>query len=390
MSAVDGSSGRERGGSWNGRRGAAAEFLARHQSLKVFLTFVLVGVGLPLIVQLPPFSTFQPTSTWLNSFTLAGIYVLLALGLNIVVGLAGLLDLGYAAFFAIGSYTYAFSASNFTGLHIPFWPMLLVVALVAAIFGVLLGAPTLRLRGDYLAIVTLGFGEIVPIVFRNSDTYTRGTNGISGLDPPSLLGYRFSTTEIIPFYLVMLAIVTLTMIVVYRLQDSRLGRSWMAIREDELAAASNGINTVTTKLLAFALGASTAGLAGVFSASKLTFSGPDSFTFGVSFTVLAMVVLGGMANNWGVAAGAFVLYMIQNVLLKGLNQFFDAVHIPIISDIDFVQYQFLLYGIALVLMMLVRPEGLFPSRRRRRELHTAEASGEELVTPAEESTGALQ
>jgi ABC-type branched-subunit amino acid transport system permease subunit len=370
--------------------GNVREFLGRHQSLSVVILMALAGLALPLIVQVPPFSTFQAFSTWLNVFTLAGIYVLLALGLNIVVGLAGLLDLGYAAFFAIGSYTYAFGASGFTGLHIPFWPMLLVGALVAAIFGVLLGAPTLRLRGDYLAIVTLGFGEIVPIVFRNSDTYTRGTNGISGLDPPSLLGYRFSTIEILPFYLVMLGIVTITMILVYRLQDSRLGRSWMAIREDELAAASNGINVVTTKLLAFSLGASTAGLAGVFSASKLTFSGPDQFTFGVSFTVLAMVVLGGMGNNWGVAAGAFVLFMIQNVLLKGLNQFFDVVTVPIISDIDFLHYQFLLYGIALVAMMLVRPEGLFPSRRRRRELHTRPAGGDELATPAAESSGGLQ
>ena len=194
--------------------------------------------------------------------------------------------------------------------------MLIIGALVATIFGVLLGAPTLRLRGDYLAIVTLGFGEIVPIVFLNSDTYTRGTNGISSIYPPELFGYRFSTIDILPFYIVMLFIVAFAMILIYRLQDSRLGRAWMAIREDELAAASNGINTVTTKLLAFALGASTAGLAGVFSASKLTFAGPDQFVFAVSFTVLAMVVLGGMGNIWGVAAGAFVLFMIQNVLLK--------------------------------------------------------------------------
>ncbi len=364
-------------------------FLGRHRSLSVLLGMTIAGIALPLIVQVPPFSTFQQFSSWLNVFTLAGIYVLLALGLNIVVGLAGLLDLGYAAFFAIGSYTYAFGASPISGMHIPFWPMLLVGAGMAAVFGVLLGAPTLRLRGDYLAIVTLGFGEIVPVVFKNSDTYTGGTNGISGIYKPEIFGYTFSTIEILPFYLVMLGIVTITMILVYRLQESRLGRAWMAIREDELAAASSGINTVTTKLLAFSLGASTAGLAGVLTASKLTFSGPDQFVFGVSFTVLAMVVLGGMGNNWGVAIGAFVLFMIQNVLLKGLNQFFDAVHVPIISDIDFVQYQFLLYGIALVLMMLLRPEGLFPSQRRRQELHTAESGGAELVTPAEEAGGGL-
>jgi branched-chain amino acid transport system permease protein len=167
---------------------------------------------------------------------------------------------------------------------------------------------------------------------------------------------------------IMLAIV---MVLIYRLQDSRLGRSWMAIREDELAAASSGVNTVTTKLLAFALGASTAGLAGVFNASKLAIVTPDQFGFTVSFTILAMVVLGGMGNIWGVAVGAFTLYTIQSVFLKQLNQFFHAQSIPILSDIDFVQYQFLLYGLALVGMMLLRPEGLFPSRRRRQELHEA-------------------
>ncbi len=365
-------------------------FLERHRSFSVLLGMTLMGIALPLIILLPPFSTFQASSAWMNNFTLAGVYILLALGLNIVVGLSGLLDLGYAAFFAIGAYTYAFGASPFSGIHIPFWPMLLIGALVAMIFGVLLGAPTLRLRGDYLAIVTLGFGEIVPIVFKNSDTYTRGTNGISSLYPPDLFGYRFSTIEILPFYIVMLAIVTVVMIFIYRLQDSRLGRSWMAIREDELAAASNGINTVTTKLLAFSLGASTAGLAGVFSASKLTFAGPDQFVFAVSFTVLAMVVLGGMGNIWGVAVGAFVLYMIQNVLLKGLNQFFDIVHVPVLSDINFIQYQFLLYGLALVFMMLVRPEGLFPSKRRKRELYTAQAGDATAVTPADEAGGVLQ
>jgi branched-chain amino acid transport system permease protein len=170
----------------------------------------------------------------------------------------------------------------------------------------------------------------------------------------------------------MVALITLSMILIYRLQDSRLGRAWMAIREDELAAAANGVNTVTTKLLAFALGASTAGLAGVFLASKLQTVTPNLFRFDVSFTVLAMVVLGGMGNIWGVAVGAFILFMIQSVFLKQLNIFFNNFHVPILSDLDFLQYQFLLYGIALVAMMLIRPEGLFPSRRRRRELHTDE------------------
>ena len=170
----------------------------------------------------------------------------------------------------------------------------------------------------------------------------------------------------------MMVIITIVMVLIYRLQESRIGRAWMAIREDELAAASNGLNTVTTKLLAFALGASTAGFAGVFNASKLTLVSPDQFLSQVSFTVLAMVVLGGMGNIWGVALGAFIIYTIQVVLLKQLNAFFESLHVPILQDIDFVQYQFLLYGLALVIMMLFRPEGLFPSQRRKRELHTAD------------------
>ena len=169
-----------------------------------------------------------------------------------------------------------------------------------------------------------------------------------------------------PFYITMVALIAVSMMIIYRLQDSRLGRAWMAIREDELAASANGVNTVVTKLLAFALGASTAGLAGVFASSKLTLVSPNLFRFDVSFTVLAMVVLGGMGNIWGVAVGAFIIFMIQSVLLKQLNLFFDNVQVPILSDIDFLQYQFLLYGIALVAMMLLRPEGLFPSRRRKR------------------------
>jgi branched-chain amino acid transport system permease protein len=173
----------------------------------------------------------------------------------------------------------------------------------------------------------------------------------------------------------MVVILAIVMVFIYRLQASRLGRAWMAIREDELAAASSGDNTITTKLLAFALGASTAGFAGVFNASQLGIVSPDQFGFAVSFTVLAMVVLGGMGNAWGVAIGAFVLYEVQSVLLKQLNQFFQGQHIPILENIDFVQYQLLLYGLALVGMMLVRPEGLFPNRRRQRELRAAAEAG---------------
>ena len=377
-----------------GRREQLGARAARHRSWTILIGMVIVGSVLPVLAQLPPFSLAQPANAWIDGFTNAGVFVLLALGLNLVVGVAGLLDLGYAAFFAIGAYTYAYVASPFgngiLGLDILgsfgsseaagfiFWPMLLVGAGVAALFGILLGAPTLRLRGDYLAIVTLGFGEIVPIVFLNSDLLTNGTAGIGGLARPSLpiIG-GFSAINPYPYYITMLVLVTIVMMFCYRLIESRLGRAWEAIREDELAAAANGINTVVAKLLAFALGASTAGIAGVFNASKLVTVSPDQFTFVVSFTVLAMVVLGGMGNFWGVAVGAFVIYTINNVLLKSLNQFFDTVGIPFLQDVDFIQLQFLLYGLALVAMMLVRPEGLFPNSRRKRELHAAITESEQ-------------
>ncbi|MDQ2941308.1 MAG: branched-chain amino acid ABC transporter permease [Chloroflexota bacterium] len=358
-------------------------WFSRHRSISVILSMAVLAVLLPLLVLLPPLSGFNRQGVWIDNFNGAGIFVLLALGLNVVVGFSGLLDLGYAAFFAIGAYFYALVASSFTGIHLPFWPMLILGAFVAALFGVALGAPTLRLRGDYLAIVTLGFGEIVPVFFTNSDDLTNGTNGIAGIDRPSLPGITFGAANPLPFYVTIVIILTITLILLYRLEDSRLGRAWMAIREDELAAASSGVNTVTTKLLAFALGASTAGLAGVFSASRLVFVSPDQFLFTVSFTVLAMVVLGGMGNIWGVAAGAFIIFIIQSVFLRQLTNFLHPLGIPFISDIDFLKYQFLIYGIALVSMMLLRPEGLFPSNRRKRELHTTEGELEELTGPGE-------
>jgi ABC-type branched-subunit amino acid transport system permease subunit len=364
------------------RLGGLNRFSVRHQSLSIIAVAVIITVILPIVSLMPPFSGFGTQRDWVGGFAAAGVFVLLALGLNVVVGLAGLLDLGYAAFFAIGAYTWAYAASGFTGLDLPFWPMLLVGAGVAAIFGVLLGAPTLRLRGDYLAIVTLGFGEIVPVVFLNADKYTNGTNGITGVSQPSLYGLLgisgFGFTNPWLYYLTIVGIITIAIIFLYRLQDSRLGRAWVAIREDELAAASMGINTVTTKLLGFAIGASTAGLAGVFYTSKLATVTPDQFGFTVSFTALAMVVLGGMGNIWGVAAGAFIVYELQSQGLKQLGAFMTSLGLPKlvmgpltidVGSINFINYQGLLYGLALVAMMLLRPEGLFPSRRRRKELH---------------------
>ncbi len=233
--------------------------------------------------------------------------------------------------------------------------------------------------------MTLGFGEIVPIVFREASTVTNGINGIGGVARPWLPGLgTFSALNPLPYYITIVAVVAVVLVFAYRLVESRIGRAWEAIREDELAAAANGINTVTTKLLAFALGASTAGIAGVYNTAKLTVVSPDQFTFTISFTVLAMVVLGGMGNFWGVAIGAFTIYTINNVILHSLNQFFHTLGVPILQDIDFIQLQFLLYGIALVAMMLLRPEGLFPNSRRKRELHAqVDLPGEDENTVSE-------
>jgi ABC-type branched-subunit amino acid transport system permease subunit len=363
-------------------RARLQELAHLHRSTTIIVSMVLITIVMIILPQIPPLSFIQRSDAWFDTFANAGVFILLAMGLNVVVGLAGLLDLGYAAFFAIGSYTYAYSNSPFSGQNLPFLPMLAVGAAVAAVFGIALGAPTLRLRGDYLAIMTLGFGEIVPIMFLNLDKWTEGTNGIGGIYRPEPLPILGEFTPLSPFayYILAVMIVTVAMILLYRMQDSRIGRAWNAIREDELAAAANGINTVTTKLLAFAIGATTAGFAGVFNASKLTIVSPEQFLFAVSFIVLAMVILGGMGNIWGVAAGAFVVYLIQIVLLKQLNGIVENLNIPFLTNINFLDYQYLLFGIALVLMMLFRPEGLFPSQRRRRELHIAD----ELAGPVDE------
>ena len=363
-------------------RARLQDFAHLHRSITIIVGMAIVTALMIVLPQVPPLSFIQRGDAWYDTFANAGVFILLAMGLNVVVGLAGLLDLGYAAFFAIGSYTYAYSNSPFSHQNLPFLPMLAVGAAIAAVFGIALGAPTLRLRGDYLAIMTLGFGEIVPIVFLNLDKWTEGTNGIGGIYRPEPLPLIGEFTPLTPFayYILAVGIVTVAMILLYRMQDSRIGRAWNAIREDELAAAANGINTVTTKLLAFAIGATTAGFAGVFNASKLTIVSPEQFLFAVSFIVLAMVILGGMGNIWGVAAGAFVVYIIQIVVLKQLNGIVENLKVPFLTNINFLDYQYLLFGVALVLMMLFRPEGLFPSQRRRRELHIAD----ELAGPIDE------
>lgn len=328
----------------------------------------LAFLGIALVA----FPFVDPNNSHVDFLANAGAFILLALGLNIVVGFAGLLDLGYAAFFAIGSYSYAMLASQQFGIHVPFWLMLIVAPVIAAIFGLLLGAPTLRLRGDYLAIVTLGFGEIVPQTFLNLSQYTNGPNGISSLDQPSLFGHAFGFSAT-PYYFVLLGLIVIAIVVARNLESSRLGRAWMAIREDELAARHMGINTTTTKLAAFALGASFSGLAGVAYAAKLDLVSPDQFQFNVSVLVLSMLVLGGMGNIWGVIVGSFVLSFINSFLLP---QSTSLAHSLGFANVDFTNYRFMLYGFILVLMMLFRPEGLIPSRQRASELHAAPPSAE--------------
>jgi len=334
----------------------------------------------------------------------AGAFVLLALGLNIVVGFAGLLDLGYAAFFAIGSYAFAMLASPQFGIHLPFWVVLFLASGIAAVFGILLGAPTLRLRGDYLAIVTLGFGEIVPQTFLNLTQWTGGPNGIGSLDQPTILvpnigahasaglftTYKFGFDPL-PYYFMVLALIALAVWVASNLRNSRLGRAWMAIREDELAAAHMGINTTTAKLSAFALGASFSGLAGCALASKLQLVSPDQFGFNVSVYILAMLVLGGMGNIPGVIVGSLILSSLERFILPQATNFIHGLQIPGVdlSHVDLSNSRFMIYGVILVLMMLFRPEGLIPSGQRKAELHAADADDTAAAQEQELYSGAV-
>jgi len=304
----------------------------------------------------------------------AGYFLLLVFGLNIVVGFAGLLDLGYAAFFAIGAYTYAMVASTQFNLHVNFWPMLIVSSCVAALFGVILGFPTLRLRGDYLAIVTLGFGEIVPQVFLNLDKWTGGPNGISNVDQPVLFGYHFGFNPV-PYYYLYVVVILISVVLLNNLRRSRLGRAWMAIREDELAAAHMGVNPVTTKLLAFAMGASFAGLAGVIYAAKLTLISPDEFNFSVSVTVLSAIVLGGMGSLLGAFIGGLLLALLNFMILPQVTNWTHALGTALHNDtIANADLHYIIYGLILVLVMLFRPEGLISNASRRAELHHAQAA----------------
>ncbi|MFZ5724110.1 MAG: ABC transporter permease subunit [Pseudomonadota bacterium] len=331
-------------------------------------------VGYALIIGalllLPILTGMALGNAWVRTLDFALLYIMLALGLNIVVGYAGLLDLGYIAFYAVGAYTWALLASPQFGLHLPFWAILPIGAALACLFGVLLGAPTLRLRGDYLAIVTLGFGEIVRLFLNNLDRPVNITNGPQGLDridpvsfglfaldKPLHIGGLTLTSAHLHYYL-FLVLAALVMFVCLRLENSRIGRAWMAVREDELAARATGINTRNVKLLAFAMGATFGGIAGGLFAGFQGFVSPESFVLMESVMVVCMVVLGGMGNIAGVAVGAVLLTVTPELLRDTVNPLQRALFGEVVVDPE--NLRMLLFGLALVLMMLFRPQGILP------------------------------
>ena len=324
-----------------------------------------------------PFVLASVGTAWVRITNLAILFILLSLGLNIVVGYAGLLDLGYVAFYAVGAYTYALLASPHFGLHLPFWIILPIGAAVACVFGVLLGAPTLKLRGDYLAIVTLGFGEIVRIFLNNLSqpvNLTNGPQGVTLIDPFTVGNFSFARSESflgltfsgpVKYYYLLMLVLLAVIVINLRLEDSRIGRAWIAIREDEIAAQAMGINTRNIKLLAFAMGASFGGIAGGMFSAMQGFISPETFVLVESIMVLSMVVLGGMGNIGGVIVGALLLSFVPEVLRYTVEPVQRAVFGRMLIEPEVIRM--LLFGLALVLMMLYRPAGIWPSKTRKRE-----------------------
>jgi branched-chain amino acid transport system permease protein len=346
------------------------------------LLLIVFGAVLPLF--------FSQTSPFVNTEILALVFVMFALGLNIVVGFAGLLDLGYLAFFALGSYALGWLGSGFffkanahvlvskyassiPGIHLNFLIILVCAALITAIAGTIIGLPTLRLRGDYIAIVTLAFGEIIRVFAINGPDIkidgmplTGGELGISGVDPPYFPGVgTFNQLHERPWYWVIFGLVLITLFVNIRLRDSRLGRAWVALREDEVAAVSMGIPLVRTKLLAYAMGAAFGGIAGAFLASYTTLIDAGEFQFGFSIFVLSMVILGGLGSIWGVVVGAVLLANVNYYLIPDV---INGLPGDLGLNFNLTDLQVSIFGFILVLVMVLRPQGLIPERRRKIEL----------------------
>jgi branched-chain amino acid transport system permease protein len=394
----------------------SAALMAAFQALPPKQSQLATLITLAAILILFPFVDGIAQTRWIATLIEIQIFIILALGLNITVGYAGLLDLGYAAFFAIGAYTTGLLCSPQINIHWNFWLVIPIAAAVAGVAGVVLGTPTLRLRGDYLAIVTLGFGEIVPVVFRNLTSIrieepiskiinslmghpektfcllgcdrainlTGGEPGINPIDRPFLpfIG-TFTSSNYLPWYYLILGLVIFSYFFINRLRDSRLGRAWNAIREDELAASAMGINLVKTKLLAFAMGATFAGFAGAFYAVYISAIFPSVFDFSVSVIILCMVILGGLGNMTGVILGGIIIMGADRLFLPQLAKVLEGIRntslLPAISNpqwqdfvrtsLDPTQMRLFLFGLTLVIMMLVRPEGLIPDKLRKAELH---------------------
>jgi branched-chain amino acid transport system permease protein len=355
---------------------------------------VIAGVVLGLAILLPYF--FDPRASFMNNAVLALAYIVMALGLNIVVGFAGLLDLGYVAFYAFGAYSMGWFGSDFfnqlnneegihvgagqfastlPGIHLNFLIVAALAVVLCAVVGTLIGLPTLRLRGDYIAIVTLAFGEIIrvfaffgdDISFGEGYTLTNGRDSISPVDQIDLplLNEFDSAFSLRPYYWFCLGMVAFVLFVNFRLRDSRLGRAWIAIREDEVAAASMGVPLVKTKLLAYATGAAFGGISGAFLGSYLTAVNANNFQFGFSIFILAMIILGGLGSIWGVAIGAIVLSFINTYFIPDV---FNEVPRKLGLDFDLTILNFGIFGFLILLVMVLRPQGILPERRRALEL----------------------
>jgi branched-chain amino acid transport system permease protein len=349
-----------------------------------------LGVLIALLAIVLPF-LFDPISGFIDDCVVALAYVIMALGLNVVVGFAGLLDLGYVAFFAIGAYTVGWFMSGFfananihilvsgpvtnlPGIHVNFIIVLIVAALLCALAGTLIGLPTLRLRGDYIAIVTLAFGEIIRVFAVNGDTIsiasgatlTAGRQGITPVDQVRLPFLNaFTQLDLRPWYWLVLVLVFIVLFIVIRLRDSRVGRAWIALREDEVAAASMGVPLVKTKLLAYTVGGAIGGVSGAFLAAYLNTVNADQFAFSFSIFVLAMVILGGLGSVRGVVLGAIVLSFVNNRLIPDV---LDSVPGKLGLNFNLTDLGFGIFGFLLVIVMILRPEGLLPDRRREIEL----------------------
>ena len=338
--------------------------------LRFHWAFLLVAALVPVV------GLFVPAARSLGEL-LRPIFIMaiLALGLNILTGFTGILNLGVAAFMALGAYAYAILTCDIYPFQFGFWPAVLLTVLVGLLAGLMLGLPTIRLRGDYLAIVTLGFGEIVQDSLKNMDVITKGTQGINPLPAPTFAGYVFRSETYAPWYYLFLGFLALVVLLNRNLQRSRVGRAWIAIREDELAASCMGVNPMKMKLLAFSLGAAQCSLAGALWASFLGSSGePGNYDFQVSIIALCIVIVGGMGNIAGVLLGALVVIGCNSIVLETFTNFLKAHELISSTNVYTApgNWKYMLFGLALILMMRFKPEGLLPSRQVKAELHPHE------------------